>query len=333
MNRKQQDSTVQTPPEEPLIGPEAGALDHDGHTWSKMQARSRVRHSRPARRANQIRVGSRLVESFSEFLSSRNVMRDKQPKYNRMTSSCQPIRCSSWLDDCKRARNTCTCSAASGGSTRSRVGKLLGALLSSRGRAGKLGLLVGLLRAPIVLAALFSLALIASLMVLYGLSLAHHLQSNGWQMLGSKVTNFPQQVSSHKISSRQAEDGFNRALTVQTECGIYIGSPDEGAAIKFMGIRYASAPIGPRRWRKPNPIWTDAELCKPEFVWPELGQSLYCAQVSPMTPGQFSGSEDCLYLDIYTPKLGDRVKVSRRDFCRFLPLNLRANDRAHSFYL
>lgn len=324
MNRKQQPQRgwlTQVRPDEPLIAPPSREESQDESGSWKTQAEEHGKSARKAqvragRRSNQVRVGSRLVESFSEFLSSRNVMIDKYPTYDKLANRCRPISYCSWPDEGKSTRNTCTCPLVSGSMSRrfnsSRVGQLLSALFSSRRSGAKLSLLVSLFRAPVVLAALFSLVLVASLMVFYGLSFARHLQSEGWQMLRSSPSHLHAQVNSHRISSRQVEDAFSRALTVQTECGIYVGSPDEGAAIRFRGIRYASAPTGPRRWQKPNPVWQDPELCKPKVIWPELEKTPHCAQLSPITPGQFSGSEDCLFLDIYTPKLGDQIKVSRK---------------------
>lgn len=243
-------------------------------------------------------------------------MIDRHPSYNKLSSSHRPARynqnpnclASKWSIGPQRSLSSSRPSRS-----RSRTSLLLGALVNGRYPGGKMALLWSLLRAPIVLAALFSLLLAVSLTVLYGLSFVRHLQSTSWQVLnrGPVLAEFQQQVSSHRISSRQVEAAaFSRALTVQTECGSYVGSPDEGGAIVFRRIRYASPPVGHRRWARPRPIWLDRDLCRPEVVWPEQERAPHCAQVSPFTPGQFSGFEDCLYLEIYTPKLGDHVKVS-----------------------
>lgn len=104
------------------------------------------------------------------------------------------------------------------------------------------------------------------------------------------------------------DESYRRALTVQTECGSFLGSPD-GQAIVFKGIAYASPPIGRRRWTRPRPVWQDLELCNPNQTKLALHSGTHCAQLSPVTR-RFSGHEDCLYLDIFTPKLNDQVKVS-----------------------
>ena len=67
-----------------------------------------------------------------------------------------------------------------------------------------------------------------------------------------------------------------------------------GAADEFLGIPYAAPPVGSLRWRPPQPAarWSgvrDATQFAP-----------HCAQsVSPF--GQASTSEDCLYLNVFTP--------------------------------
>lgn len=107
---------------------------------------------------------------------------------------------------------------------------------------------------------------------------------------------------------------FDRSLTVQTECGSYVGVPRDGAFV-FHGLPYASPPIGARRWTRPKPIWLDEQLCRPnEIVHLANHGRTHCAQLSPITR-RFSGHEDCLYADIYTPQLGsvgDQVEVSSR---------------------
>jgi para-nitrobenzyl esterase len=67
-----------------------------------------------------------------------------------------------------------------------------------------------------------------------------------------------------------------------------------GATAEFLGIPYAAPPLGPLRWRPPQPAarWSgerDATAFAP-----------HCAQ--PATPfGVASTSEDCLYLNVFAP--------------------------------
>ena len=78
----------------------------------------------------------------------------------------------------------------------------------------------------------------------------------------------------------------------------------------FLGIPYAAPPVGARRWQPPAPHapWTAP-----------LDASAYgnrCAQ-APSPFGETSGSEDCLFLNVYTPH---RKSVAAHDLKRKRPV-------------
>jgi carboxylesterase type B len=80
------------------------------------------------------------------------------------------------------------------------------------------------------------------------------------------------------------------AVTAQTTAGIVSGTGGDVRA--FKGIPFAAPPVGPLRWKPPQPAvrWTgvrDATAFGPE-----------CAQPAP--PG-VANSEDCLTLNVWTP--------------------------------
>jgi para-nitrobenzyl esterase len=86
------------------------------------------------------------------------------------------------------------------------------------------------------------------------------------------------------------------SLTVSTDSG-----PVKGAATQkmreFLGIPYAAPPVGELRWQPPQP---HARWKEPRDV---TQFAPHCAQnASPF--GVASASEDCLYLNVYTPKDG-----------------------------
>jgi para-nitrobenzyl esterase len=98
----------------------------------------------------------------------------------------------------------------------------------------------------------------------------------------------------------------NEAATVKTRLGQVQGIVENGIAA-FKGIPYAAPPIGNMRWREP----------KPAAPWSGLRQanaySAACIQVPGLSaenggdPGRLS--EDCLYLNIWTPRADHLAKL------------------------
>ena len=82
----------------------------------------------------------------------------------------------------------------------------------------------------------------------------------------------------------------------RTTCGDYQGT-DRGGTWSFLGIRFAAAPTGARRWRSPE---------SPPCPATTIAASTYapvCPQVDRAT-GAPEGDEDCLALNVFTPKAG-----------------------------
>lgn len=81
--------------------------------------------------------------------------------------------------------------------------------------------------------------------------------------------------------------------TAQTQDGRITGIAAEGMR-EFLGIRYAAPPVGPLRWQPPQPVPADlATKAATAFA-------SHCPQLaSPY--GVASTSEDCLFLNVYTP--------------------------------
>ena len=94
---------------------------------------------------------------------------------------------------------------------------------------------------------------------------------------------------------------------VNTENGLVRGLPAADPRVtSFKGIPYAAPPVGKNRWRVPQPAenwegirdaYTYADISVQDT--PGLGDDIYCREwhVDPKIPM----SEDCLYLNVWTP--------------------------------
>lgn len=100
---------------------------------------------------------------------------------------------------------------------------------------------------------------------------------------------------------REAEMKNERRLRIVTAEGELRGTMDDDLFV-FKGIPYAAPPVGALRWRPPQPLqpwqgvhdataWGDAS-------WQNRD---YCVAAGGGDPGRFS--EDCLYLNIWTPDI------------------------------
>lgn len=93
-------------------------------------------------------------------------------------------------------------------------------------------------------------------------------------------------------------------LTIQTTSGPVEGYVKEDGVRMFLGVPYAAPPVGDLRWANPvSPSsWTD--------VRPAKTFSAGCPQDCELPPGTCPEkvSEDCLYLNVYTPAV-DKIKA------------------------
>jgi carboxylesterase type B len=97
------------------------------------------------------------------------------------------------------------------------------------------------------------------------------------------------------------------APTVNTSCGPVQGLAKDGA-FSFRGIPYAEQPIGLLRWKAPVPLSRTAKTCwSGTFAAQTFGNT--CFQIDPSNSSLFLGSEDCLYLNVWTPTLNPNARV------------------------
>jgi para-nitrobenzyl esterase len=101
--------------------------------------------------------------------------------------------------------------------------------------------------------------------------------------------------------------GAPGAAQVRTEAGAVEGTASADGKVQiFKGIPYAAPPVGPLRWKEPQPVaaWQGTRKAT-EFASHCMQGPVYDDMVFP-DPGM---SEDCLYLNVWTPKASSDAKL------------------------
>lgn len=95
-----------------------------------------------------------------------------------------------------------------------------------------------------------------------------------------------------------------RAETVKVEGGLLRGTVEDGLGV-YRGIPYAAPPIGDLRWRPPQPApkWDGVRAAD------QFGR--VCIQTNAAIADLPAPSEDCLYLNVWTPakEAGEKLPV------------------------
>jgi para-nitrobenzyl esterase len=124
-----------------------------------------------------------------------------------------------------------------------------------------------------------------------------------WAALASVVVALIGAGASGEVAA--ATGGSDGAPVVDTRDGAVRGAATAGG-LAFLGVPYAAPPTGNLRWRAPEPAarWSgvrDATEFAPSC--PQQGGTGFTP------PGELS--EDCLYLNVYTPELAARPEAGR----------------------
>ena len=90
-------------------------------------------------------------------------------------------------------------------------------------------------------------------------------------------------------------------LTSGSTAGLRFGADQHGA--EFRGIPYAAPPIGELRWKPPRPVskWNGTRQAT------QFGAA--CAQLPASWFQNVASSEDCLFLNVWTPQLSKNAKL------------------------
>ncbi len=98
-------------------------------------------------------------------------------------------------------------------------------------------------------------------------------------------------------ANAQSKDENPSAPLVTTKNGILEGIEDSGVYI-FKGIPYAQPPVGDLRWKPPQPVKNWAGTRKADQFGPGAMQNPIFSDMQFRFPKK---SEDCLYLNVWTP--------------------------------
>jgi len=104
--------------------------------------------------------------------------------------------------------------------------------------------------------------------------------------------------------SKPAVDPTSRRVTAS---GPVVGFQDAHGSHVWRGIPYAKPPLGPLRWSAPQApaAWTDTRVAL-EFGSPCVQYASRLGGV-PGRDGSVVGSEDCLFVNVYTPAVADHA--------------------------
>lgn len=95
-------------------------------------------------------------------------------------------------------------------------------------------------------------------------------------------------------------------IIVKTDCGPVLGI--KSTAYVFKGIPYALPPTNERRWKAPVPLSKCTNTCwMNTFNASTFGNT--CIQKDVHNTSQLKGSEDCLYLNVWTPTLNPHANL------------------------
>jgi para-nitrobenzyl esterase len=98
----------------------------------------------------------------------------------------------------------------------------------------------------------------------------------------------------------------NKGLQVKTANGIVEGVLEKSGVRSFKGIPFAAPPVGNLRWREPQPVPNWQGVRKANRFGPRAMQAPIFGDMAFRSNGM---SEDCLYLNVWSPKPTGNAKL------------------------
>ena len=82
---------------------------------------------------------------------------------------------------------------------------------------------------------------------------------------------------------------------------------EKGGVLRFKGIPFAAPPIGPLRWKPPQPVepWSDV---RDATAFGPMAPQVAGGLEAMLGAGSMAQAEDCLYLNVTTPACDDRAR-------------------------
>jgi para-nitrobenzyl esterase len=103
------------------------------------------------------------------------------------------------------------------------------------------------------------------------------------------------------LAAHASPPGPRITLTAGVLQGRHFGTT--GSQWAFLGIPYASAPVGKLRWRPPQP----------PAAWPGTRRASHYGPACPQLPAAWlpfpAWNEDCLYLNVWTPQISENARL------------------------
>ncbi|WP_409932539.1 carboxylesterase/lipase family protein [Xanthocytophaga flavus] len=98
----------------------------------------------------------------------------------------------------------------------------------------------------------------------------------------------------------------DKANQVKTANGLVEGTTEKSGIRSFKGIPFAAPPVGDLRWREPQPVKNWTGVLKTEKFGPRAMQRPIFGDMGFRSNGM---SEDCLYLNVWTPAKSGNEKL------------------------